>query len=67
MPTEQPIVGIYLNHAQLALGQISQLDLLNSNRLAGAPVERLVDRPERPFSYAFSQALFVASFRLATH
>lgn len=49
--------GLYLNHAQLALGQIHQLDLLDSDRLAGAPIERLVNSSESTLAYAFSQAL----------
>lgn len=55
--TESKAKGLYLNHAQLALGQIHQLDLLDSNGLAGAPIERLVDSSERALAYTLSQAL----------
>lgn len=38
--------GIDLYHAQLALGDICDLDLLDGNSLAGSPVECLVDGSE---------------------
>lgn len=36
-----------LNHAQFALGQINELDLLHGHSLAGIPVEGFVDGPKR--------------------
>lgn len=51
----------YLDHSQLALGQIDELDLLDSNSFTGAPVESLVDGTEGSFAYAFSQSLFTTS------
>lgn len=48
---------IDLDHAQLALGQIPQLDLLDGHGLASAPVERLVNRAERPLADAIAESL----------
>jgi hypothetical protein len=50
-------VDLALNHAQFALGQICQLDLLHSDSLAGAPVESLVHGPEGAFPEALPQPL----------
>ena len=46
---------MYLDHPQLALRQIYQLDLLDGHSLSGAPIERLVDRPERSLANAVAQ------------
>ena len=58
MPLSEGIPkGVYLDHAQLTLGQVRQLYLLDSNSLTGAPIERFVDGAERSLAYAFSEAL----------
>lgn len=49
---------VYLNHAQLALGQISKLNLLDGNSLARSPVEGLVDGTKGSLAEAFSQTLY---------
>lgn len=51
----------YLDHPQLALRQIDELDLLDSNSLAGTPVKSLVDGTEGTFAYTFPQSLFATS------
>ena len=54
----------HLYHSKLALGQIGQLDLLDGNSLAGAPVEGLIDRAKGAFAEAFSKSLrFLTSAR----
>lgn len=52
---------INLDHAQLALREISKLDLLHRHRLASAPVERLIDGAERSFADAIAESLFWSS------
>lgn len=52
-----------LDHAQLALREISKLDLLHRHRLTSAPVERLIDRAERSFADAIAESLFSSSHR----
>lgn len=44
----------HLHHAQFALGQIRELDLLDSNRLAVAPVESLVYGSKSALPEAFT-------------
>lgn len=51
--------AIDLYHAQLALGDVCDLDLLDGDGLAGAPVESLVDGPEGALAYAVAQPLQV--------
>lgn len=46
-----------LDHAQLALGQVGDLDLLDSHSLAGAPIESLVDGTEGAFADAVAESL----------
>lgn len=50
-------MGIDLDHAELALGQVGKLDLLDSDRLARAPVECLVDGAERSLADAVAESL----------
>jgi hypothetical protein len=52
-------IETHLDHAQLAFGEIRQLDLLHSNRLPRSPVERLVDRPKSSLAKALSETLSV--------
>lgn len=47
----------YLNHAQLALGQVAKLDLFDGNSLTGAPMDGLVDGAECALAQALPQAL----------
>jgi len=47
----------HLNHAQLALGHINQLDLLDGHCLAGPPIKGLVDGPEGALPDAVSESL----------
>lgn len=46
-----------LYHAQLALGDVRNLDLLDGDSLAGAPVECLVDGSESTLADAVAQPL----------
>lgn len=48
-----------LDHAQLALGKVGDLDLLDGNSLTGAPVETLVDGTEGTLADAVSESLAV--------
>lgn len=48
-----------LDHAQLALGKVGDLDLLDGNGLTGAPVETLVDGTEGTLADAVSESLAV--------
>lgn len=50
----------HLDTAQLALGHIGQLDLLDGNSLASTPVESLVDRAERSLADAVAKSLRVS-------
>ena len=45
------------DRSQFALGQIGQFDLLHRHGLAGPPVQRPVDRPERSLSQTIPQLL----------
>lgn len=44
VPGTRVVIDLY--HSQLALGDVCDLDLLDGDSLAGAPVECLVDGPE---------------------
>lgn len=46
-----------LDHAQLALGHVAELDLLDGHSLAGAPMDGLVDGAECALAQALSQTL----------
>lgn len=48
----------YLNHTQLALGEISKLDLLNGHSFSGSQIKRLVDRSKSPLAQRITQHLF---------
>lgn len=50
-------MGIDLDHAELALGEVGELDLLDGNRLARAPIECLVDGAERSLADAVAESL----------
>lgn len=46
-----------LDHAQLALGQVGNLDLFDGHSLAGAPIEALVDGTEGALADAVAEPL----------
>lgn len=50
-------VKAHLYHAQLALGQVGKLNLLDGHSLARAPVEGLIDGAESPLADAIAQSL----------
>jgi hypothetical protein len=52
-----PVSSAYLNHAQLALRHIHQLDLLHRHGLARSPVEGLVDGSKRAPANAIAESL----------
>ncbi len=47
----------YLDHAKLALRDVYQLDLLDGDGLASAPIEGLIDSAKCPLAYAVTEAL----------
>lgn len=49
----------HLDHTQFALGQIDNLDLLDSNSLSRTPVDGLINGAERSFAQAFPETLYV--------
>ena len=55
------LTSTHLDHAQLALGNVNQFDLLDGHGLASAPIEGLVDGPEGALPDAVSEALDIHS------
>lgn len=51
--------AIDLYHAQLALGNVGNLDLLDSDSLAGAPIEGLVDGSESALADTIAEPLLL--------
>lgn len=51
------MIAAYLDHAQLALGHVHKLDLLDRHGLAGAPIERLVYGSESALADTVSEPL----------
>lgn len=54
----------HLDTAQLALGHIGKLDLLDGNGLAGAPIERLINRAERSLPNTIAKSLCILPERV---
>ncbi len=50
-------VNVYLDHAQLTPGQVTELDLLDGDSLSSSPVESLIDGPKGSLADTVSKAL----------